>query len=309
MEYHNPVLLTESIENLAINPNGVYIDATFGGGGHSKEILKHLQNGHLYGFDQDDDARQNIPNSSNFTFIHHNFRYIRHFMRYYNVAQVDGILADLGVSSHHFDTPERGFSFRFNAPLDMRMDQTTKLTAATILNTYEEADLRRIFKEYGEIANAYKLAQIIVRERESSSIETTEQLKNIGKRLTNPKTETKYLSQIFQALRIEVNDEMGVLRDFLQAGLAVLKPGGRFVVITYHSLEDRMVKNFFKTGNCNGEMEKDFYGNVQTPFELVSKKAIVPTEKEIEVNNRARSAKLRVASPPKSPLKGDLEPC
>jgi len=297
MEYHNPVLLPESIENLAINPNGVYIDATFGGGGHSKEILKRLQNGHLYGFDQDDDARQNIPDSKNFTFVHHNFRYIRHFMRYYGVEQVDGILADLGVSSHHFDTPERGFSFRFNAPLDMRMDKKMKLSAATIINTYDEIDLRRIFKEYGEIANAYKLAQIIVHEREIVPIETTEQLKNIGKRLTNPKTETKYLSQIFQALRIEVNDEMGVLRDFLQAGLAVLKPGGRFVVITYHSLEDRMVKNFFKTGNCAGVVEKDFYGNVRTPFELVCKKALVPTEEEVEVNGRARSAKLRVARP------------
>ncbi|MDR0941347.1 MAG: 16S rRNA (cytosine(1402)-N(4))-methyltransferase RsmH [Bacteroidales bacterium] len=296
MEYHNPVLLTESIESLNIHPNGIYIDATFGGGGHSKEILKHLQKGHLYGFDQDDDARRNIPNSNNFTFVHHNFKYIRHFMRYYGVEHVDGILADLGVSSHHFDTPERGFSFRFNAPLDMRMDQTAKLTAATIVNTYEEADLRKIFKEYGEIANAHKLAQNIVREREISPIESTEQLKNIGKRFTNPKIETKYLSQIFQALRIEVNNEMGVLRDFLQAGLAVLKPGGRFVVITYHSLEDRMVKNFFKTGNCSGTIEKDFYGNAQTPFELILRKALVPTDEEIEINNRARSAKLRVAT-------------
>lgn len=295
MNYHNPVLLTESIENLAIQPNGTYIDATFGGGGHSQELLKHLQNGHLYGFDQDDDARQNIPQSNNFTFVHHNFKYIRHFMRYYGIEQVDGILADLGVSSHHFDTPERGFSFRFNAPLDMRMDTQTKVTAATILNTYEETDLRRIFKEYGEIANAYKLAQIIVHEREFAPIESTEQLKTIGQRLCNPKTETKYLSQIFQALRIEVNDEMGVLRDFLEAGLAVLKSGGRFVVITYHSLEDRMVKNFFKTGNCGGTVTKDFYGNVKTPFELVHKKAIVPTDEEIEINNRARSAKLRVA--------------
>ncbi|MDR1762187.1 MAG: 16S rRNA (cytosine(1402)-N(4))-methyltransferase RsmH [Bacteroidales bacterium] len=295
MNYHEPVLLAESIENLAINPNGVYIDATFGGGGHSALILKYLQHGRLFGFDQDEDATQNIPDSKNFTFVHHNFKYIRHFMRYYGVEQVDGILADLGVSSHHFDTPERGFSFRFNAPLDMRMDQTTKLTAATILNTYEEIDLRRIFKEYGEIANAYKLAQLIVREREIAPIETTEALKKIGQRLCNPKTETKYLSQIFQALRIEVNDEMGVLRDFLQAGLAILKPGGRFVIITYHSLEDRMVKNFFKTGNCSGAIEKDFYGNVKTPFELVHKKAIMPSEQEIEKNNRARSAKLRVA--------------
>ncbi|MDR2962149.1 MAG: 16S rRNA (cytosine(1402)-N(4))-methyltransferase RsmH [Bacteroidales bacterium] len=295
MNYHNPVLLSESIAQLGINPSGVYIDATFGGGGHSREILKHLQNGHLYGFDQDDDARQNIPESANFTFVHHNFRYIRHFMRYYGVEQVDGILADLGVSSHHFDTPERGFSFRFNAPLDMRMDAETKLTAAEILNSYEESDLRRIFKEYGEIDNAYKLAQTIVRERGIAAIETTEELKKIGQRLCNPKIETKYVSQIFQALRIEVNNEMGVLRDFLQAGLETLKPGGRFVIITYHSLEDRMVKNFFKTGNLEGSVKKDFYGNVSTPFELVSRKAIVPTDEEIEENNRARSAKLRVA--------------
>lgn len=295
MEYHNPVLLTESIDNLAINPKGVYIDATFGGGGHSKEILKHLPLGRLFGFDQDNDARQNIPDSEHFTFVHHNFRYIHHFMRYYGVQQVDGILADLGVSSHHFDTPERGFSFRFNAPLDMRMDQTTKITAATILNTYEEKELRRIFKDYGEIANAFKLAQVIVREREIAAIESTEELKKIGQRLCNPKIESKYLSQIFQALRIEVNNEMGVLQDFLNAGLAVLKPGGRFVIITYHSLEDRMVKNFFKTGNCQGTVEKDFYGNVKTPFNLVLRKALAPSEKEIEINNRARSAKLRVA--------------
>ncbi|HPH15778.1 MAG TPA: 16S rRNA (cytosine(1402)-N(4))-methyltransferase RsmH [Bacteroidales bacterium] len=295
MNYHVPVLLHESVEGLNIVPNGTYVDATFGGGGHSSLILKKISKGTLFGFDQDEDAKRNIPDNSQFVFVHHNFRYIKRFLRFYNVSQVDGILADLGVSSHHFDTPERGFSFRFNAALDMRMDCTTQLTARDVVNTYEKHALTTIFREYGELSQAHAIASAIVQERTVAEIVTTEDLKRVCKRFCNPKTESKILSQLFQALRIEVNKEMDVLQDFLQAGLDVLKPGGRFVIITYHSLEDRMVKNFFKTGNIQGQVNKDFFGNSESPFEIISKKIIVPSADELQQNNRARSAKLRIA--------------
>jgi len=296
MNYHVPVLLRESIEGLNIIPNGIYVDATFGGGGHSSSILKQISTGRLFGFDQDADAKKNIPENPLFTFVHHNFRFIKNFLNYYGVEQVDGILADLGVSSHHFDTAERGFSFRFSSSLDMRMDGSNGKTAQTIINTYNLEELTHIFKEYGEIINARKLAQTIINERSIKPIETTDELKLIGQRFCNPKSESKYLSQIFQALRIEVNNEIEVLEDFLEASLAVLKPGGRFVVITYHSLEDRLVKNFFKTGNFEGKPEKDFFGNISTPFEIITRKIITPSDEELKENNRSRSAKLRIAA-------------
>lgn len=294
MKYHVPVLLNESIEGLNINPKGIYIDATFGGGGHSTAILKKLDGGHLFGFDQDADAKQNALQSEQFTFVYHNFAYVKNFMQFFEVGQVDGILADLGVSSHHFDEAERGFSFRFDGPLDMRMDRSVKKSAANVVNEYDEQQLTDVFKNYGEIANARRLAQEIISRRLIAPIRTTEELKQIGQRFCNPQTESKYLSQIFQALRIEVNNEMQALKDFLQGGLEILKPKGRFVVITYHSLEDRLVKNFFKTGNIEGKVEQDFYGNVRTPFTAISKKVIVPSDEEIKENNRARSAKLRI---------------
>ena len=294
MMYHVPVLLHESVEGLNINPKGIYIDATFGGGGHSTAILKQLDGGHLFGFDQDDDARKNALQSEQFTFVYHNFAYVKNFMQYYGIPQVDGILADLGVSSHHFDDAERGFSFRFDGPLDMRMDRSVKKSAANVVNEYDELSLTAVFKNYGEIANARRLAQEIIARRKEAPILTTGDLKQIGTKFCNPQTESKYLSQIFQALRIEVNHEMQALKDFLEGGLQILRPGGRFVVITYHSLEDRMVKNFFKSGNVNGDVEQDFFGNVKTPFTLISKKVIVPSDEELERNNRARSAKLRI---------------
>ena len=294
MMYHVPVLLHESVEGLNINPKGVYIDATFGGGGHSTAILKQLDGGHLFGFDQDDDARKNALQSEQFTFVYHNFAYVKNFMQYYGIPQVDGILADLGVSSHHFDDAERGFSFRFDGPLDMRMDRSVKKSAANVVNEYDELSLTAVFKNYGEIVNARRLAQEIIARHKEAPILTTGDLKQIGTKFCNPETESKYLSQIFQALRIEVNHEMQALKDFLEGGLQILRPGGRFVVITYHSLEDRMVKNFFNSGNVNGDVEQDFFGNVKTPFTLISKKVIVPGAEELERNNRARSAKLRI---------------
>ncbi len=294
MKYHVPVLLHESVEGLNINPEGIYIDATFGGGGHSAAILGKLTQGHLFGFDQDADAKANAFDDERFTFVYHNFAYVKNFMRFFEVGQVDGILADLGVSSHHFDDAQRGFSFRFDAPLDMRMDRSVKKSAANVVNEYDEDELTRVLKNYGEIANARRLAQEIISRRSGAPIQTTDDLKKIGQKFCNPQTESKYLSQIFQALRIEVNNEMQALKDFLQGGLEILKPGGRFVVITYHSLEDRLVKNFFKTGNIEGNVEQDFFGNVTTPFTAVSKKVIVPSDAEIQENNRARSAKLRI---------------
>ena len=293
--YHIPVLLNESIEGLNIQEDGDYVDVTFGGGGHSREILKHLGNGRLIAFDQDEDAARNAFDDPRFIFVRHNFKYIRNFLRYHNVDMVDGILADLGVSSHDFDVAERGFSFRFSGDLDMRMNRDAKLTAADIVNKYEEEKLIRIFREYGEINNAYRLVKQIVASRQAIPIKTIDQFKTIVGSCVPKKNESKYLAKVFQALRIETNRELDVLKDFLQQSAELLKPGGRLVVITYHSLEDRLVKNFIKSGNFEGKQEKDFYGNVSSILTAVNRKIIVPDDEEIERNPRARSAKLRVA--------------
>ncbi len=293
--YHIPVLLNESIEGLNIQPDGEYVDVTFGGGGHSREILKNIETGRLFGFDQDEDAAANAFNDSRFVFVRHNFRYIRNFLRYHDVEQVDGILADLGVSSHDFDVAERGFSFRFSGALDMRMNRDAKLTAADIVNTYDEARLIQVFREYGEVNNAYRLAKQILAARLQKPVRTIDQFKEIIAPCVPKRTETKYLAKVFQALRIETNGELDVLKDFLEQSAELLKPGGRLVVITYHSLEDRLVKNFIKAGNFEGKQEKDFYGNVSSVLRAVNRKVIVPTEEEIERNPRARSAKLRIA--------------
>ena len=293
--YHTPVLLSESIAGMDIKADGIYLDLTFGGGGHSREILKHLETGHLYGFDQDEDAINNIPENKKFTFVRSNFCYIENFLDYYKVDGVDSVLADLGVSSHHFDEAERGFSIRFDGPLDMRMNRKSDLTAEKILNEYEEKQLADIFFYYGEIKNAKKLASKVCYYRQASPMKTINDFITLAKECTPPKTENKYLSKAFQAIRIEVNQELEVLKKALTAAFNVLKPGGRLVVITYHSLEDRLVKNFFKTGNFEGNVEKDFYGAINSPFELVNRKVIVPTKEELERNSRSRSAKLRIA--------------
>jgi len=295
MNYHDPVLLRESVEGLNIKPGGIYVDVTFGGGGHSREILKHLVGGQLFGFDQDDDARQNIPQNEQFTFVAQNFRHLQKFLRFYGIKQIDGLLADLGVSSHQFDAAERGFTFREDAALDMRMNRATGMSAAEVVNKYEVNDLTRIFRLYGELTNAYKLANAIADARVNEPIQTTHQLKSVLQPFVPQKQWHKFLAQVFQALRIEVNDEMAALRDLLEQSAAVLKPEGRLVVISYHSLEDRLVKNYIRDGKFEGEAEKDFYGNKLVPFAQVSRKPIIPTEKEIEINNRARSAKLRIA--------------
>jgi 16S rRNA (cytosine1402-N4)-methyltransferase len=296
IKYHTPVMLHESIEGLAINPDGVYVDVTFGGGGHSLEILKHLnKNGRLLAFDQDSDAQRNIPNDDRLTFIDQNFRYLKNNCRLHNAPAVDGILADLGVSSHQFDQPERGFSIRFNADLDMRMDKSSILTAGQIVNTYAEEDLHRIFGIYGEVKNAKTLAKAIVVSRMSKTIETIAALRTAIGSLIPKGRESKYLAQVFQALRIEVNQEMEALQEFLTQSAHVLKPGGRLVVISYHSLEDRLVKNFIAKGKFRGEVDKDFYGNEIKPLMNISRKAISASGEEIENNNRARSAKLRIA--------------
>lgn len=293
--YHIPVLLNESIEGLNIQPDGEYVDVTFGGGGHSREILKNIESGRLFGFDQDEDAAANAFDDSRFVFVRHNFRYIRNFLRYHGVEQVDGILADLGVSSHDFDVAERGFSFRFSGALDMRMNRDAKLTAADIVNTYDEARLIQVFREYGEVNNAYRLVKQILAARQQKPVRTIDQFKEIIAPCVPKRTESKYLAKVFQALRIETNGELDVLKDFLEQSAELLKPGGRLVVITYHSLEDRLVKNFIKAGNFEGKQEKDFYGNVSSVLQAVNRKVIVPTEEEIERNPRARSAKLRIA--------------
>ena len=295
--YHVPVLLQESLEGMNITPEGTYVDVTFGGGGHSREILRRLgAEGHLYGFDQDADAEQNIPADSRFTFVRSNFRYLYNFMRYHQVAgEVDGLLADLGVSSHHFDDQERGFSFRFDGDLDMRMNTRVGKTAADIVNTYTEEALADVFYLYGELKISRKLAAVIAKSRAVKKITTIGELLEVVKPFIGKDKEKKFLAQVFQALRIEVNDEMRALKEMLQGTLKVLKPEGRLVVITYHSLEDRLVKNFLKTGNFEGKAEKDFFGNVNSPFRLVNTKVIVPTDAEIERNPRSRSAKLRIA--------------
>lgn len=293
--YHNPVLLYESVEALRIHANGIYVDATFGGGGHSRAILSKLDNGKLYGFDQDADARQNLLHDERFTFIPHNFRYLKNFLQLHQALPVDGILADLGVSSFQFDKAEKGFSTRFDGALDMRMDQSNAIDAATIVNTYEAQELKLIFENYGELEQAGRFAAAIVAARTAAPITTTFGLKEAVRRLLPAGRENKPLAQLFQALRIEVNAEMACLESFLEQAMLVLKPGGRLVVISYHSLEDRMVKNFIKAGNVKGEIKKDFYGNILNPLRPVTRKAVTPSEAEISENNRARSAKMRVA--------------
>jgi 16S rRNA (cytosine1402-N4)-methyltransferase len=295
MEYHNPVLLKECIDGLNINPAGIYVDVTFGGGGHSREILKHLTTGKLYAFDQDEDAVKNKIEDPRFMLINQNFRYLKNFLKLYNALPIDGLLADLGVSSHQFDEASRGFSTRFEAKLDMRMDQNSKLTAAEVLNTYSEEDLKRIFRLYGEVDNAGYLASIIFHNRKDKTIETVNDLKVMITKCVKRGKENQYYAQVFQALRIEVNKELEVLEDLLMQSLDVLKPGGRLVVMSYHSLEDRLVKNFTRTGKLTGEVEKDFFGNQLTPFIQITRKPIVPDENEIETNSRARSEKLRIA--------------
>ena len=296
MDYHHPVLLKECLDGLQIKPDGVYVDVTFGGGGHSKAILEKLgPNGKLFAFDQDKDAVNNIPADKRLTFIPQNFMYMKNFLRMYEVKQVDGILADLGVSSHQFDVADRGFSIRFEAELDMRMNQSSKKTAATVLNEYDENQLKHIFRAYGEIDNAYKLVKLITDARIAQPIKTTEQLKNSIAPCTPKFKDHQYLAKVFQALRIEVNDEMDVLKEMLKQALEVLSVGGRLVVMSYHSLEDRLVKNFIKSGNFEGEAIKDFYGNIARPFELITRKPVTPSEGEIVRNSRSRSAKLRVA--------------
>ena len=293
--YHDPVMLKECLEGLVIQPDGVYVDVTFGGGGHSKAIMERLTTGHLYAFDQDDDAAANAFDDERFTFIPQNFKYFKNFIQLYHNGKVDGILADLGVSSHQFDTPEKGFSTRFEGRLDMRMSQSNPIDAASIVNTYDQAALARILNLYGEVQNAYLVASDIVMARDAEPIETTEQLKQaVASRLPRGK-ENKMLAQIFQALRIEVNQEMDALTSFLSQCPDVLRPGGRLVVMSYHSLEDRLVKNFTKTGNADGKEEKDFFGNSLSPYRLITRKPIVPSDEEIERNSRARSAKLRIA--------------
>lgn len=295
-EYHIPVMLLQCIEGLAIRPNGVYVDLTFGGGGHSKEILKYLgEEGSLYGFDQDEDAAANAPEDPKFTFVQANFRDLKRYLRLYGISKVDGILADLGISSHQIDEPSRGFSTRFEGGLDMRMSQMGSLTAKDVLNTYEEAGLHKIFGIYGEVKNAKSLAQAVVSERANRPFETTEQFKQLLQKLAPRGREFKYFAQVFQALRIEVNDEMRALEEMLVQAVDVLKPEGRLVIMSYHSLEDRMVKNFINKGKIQGEVEKDFYGNLIRPLEPVTRKAIQASPEEVAVNNRARSAKLRVA--------------
>lgn len=293
--YHIPVLLHESVDGLKINENGDYVDVTFGGGGHSREIFSRLKSGRLFAFDQDEDAAANIIDDDRFFFIRHNFQYIRNFLKYYQVEQVDGILADLGVSSHDFDVAERGFSFRFNGDLDMRMNRDSTQTAADIVNTFSEDQLRTLFREYGEIDNAGRLARQLVSARSSQPVKTIAQFREAIAPCVPRLQESKYLAKVFQALRIETNKEMDVLHEFLKQSIELLKPGGRLVVITYHSLEDRLVKNFMRSGDASGKQETDFYGNVNAPLEVVNRKVIVPGEDEIERNPRARSAKLRIA--------------
>ena len=294
--YHVPVLLNESIEGMNIQPGGFYVDVTFGGGGHSKEILRQGDETiRLFSFDQDEDAERNIVNDKRFTFVRSNFRYLYNFLRYHGVESVDGILADLGVSSHHFDDSERGFSFRFEGKLDMRMNKRAGMTAADVVNTYEEERLADIFYLYGELKNSRKLASSIVKARATKPIVTIGDFLEIVKPMFGREREKKELAKVFQALRIEVNQEMEALKEMLSAATEALKPGGRLVVITYHSLEDRIVKNIMKTGNATGKTEQDFFGNTQTPFRLVNNKVIVASDEEVNRNPRSRSAKLRIA--------------
>lgn len=295
MMYHQPVLLNECIEGLKINPNGTYVDVTYGGGGHSKAILAQLKGGRLIAFDQDEAAEKNKADTSKLIFVRQNFKYLKNYLRLHNALPVNGILADLGVSSHQFDTAERGFSTRFEAELDMRMDTNSQKSAKMVLNEFSEEQLKEIFKVYGEIPNASKLAYRIVHERKLKPINKVSELKNIIAPLVTRGKENQYLAQVFQALRIEVNNEMQVLKELLVQSLEVLNKGGRLVVISYHSLEDRLVKHFMRKGKFEGEVEKDFFGNSLVPFELITKKPIIPGAAEMEQNTRSRSAKLRIA--------------
>ena len=309
--YHVPVLLGQSVDGLNIQPGGIYIDVTFGGGGHSSEILSRLDdNAHLYSFDQDPDAEQNTMHSENakegsepkrfvddsrFTFVRSNFRYLKNWMRYYGIEHIDGLLADLGVSSHHFDDETRGFSFRYDAPLDMRMNKRAGKTAADIVNNYEESALADIFYLYGELKNSRKIASTLVKARAEKPIATTQDFIKAVEPLFKREREKKDMAKLFQALRIEVNHEMDALKDMLKAATELLKPGGRLSVITYHSIEDRIVKNVMKTGNAEGKMKQDFFGKIETPFKLINNKVIIPDNDEQEKNPRSRSAKLRIA--------------
>lgn len=294
--YHVSVLLKESVDGLDIQPDGIYVDVTFGGGGHSREILSRLgENGRLFGFDQDADAESNIMNDNRFTFVRSNFRYLKNWMRFYEVEKIDGLLADLGVSSHHFDDESRGFSFRFDAPLDMRMNKRAGMTAADVLNNYTEEQLADIFYLYGELKNARRLASVVVKARQESAIETTGQLLQLTEKIFAREREKKEVTKLFQALRIEVNHEMDALREMLNSACQLLRPGGRLSVITYHSLEDRIVKNVMRAGNAEGKVEQDFFGRAKSPLHLINNRVIVPTDDELQRNPRSRSAKLRIA--------------
>ncbi len=296
MSYHQPVLLKESIHGLNIKPDGIYVDLTFGGGGHAKEILKKLnENGRLFAFDQDKDAETNIPEDNRLIFIRHNFRFMKNYLKYYNAIPVNGIIADLGVSSHHFDEARRGFSFQHNTILDMRMNQDSQLTAQEVVNTYETEELKKIFKTYGDVKNAHQVAHLISAGRKKMQIKTIPCLLEIISPCIPHKNKHKYLAKIFQALRIEVNKEIESLRIMLMQTKEVIDTGGRLVIIGYHSAEDRLIKMFLKSGNFKGELEKDFYGNINKPFKQLNNKVITPEEEEIKKNNRARSAKLRIA--------------
>lgn len=294
MSYHEPVLLSEAIEAMNIKPDGIYVDATFGGGGHAKAILKKLKTGKLYAFDQDEDAEKNSQEDKKFTLIKSNFKYIKRFMRYHDAIPVDGILADLGISSHQIDTPERGFSLRHDAPLDMRMNAEQKQTTADVVNTYEEEKLVNIFSEYGEVDNSKRVSAQIVSARRAKAITTTKELIEAIDRCIDKRFPSKYLAKIFQALRIEVNDEINSLKEFLMQSAEIIETGGNLVVISYHSLEDRLVKNFLRTGKFDGDAEKDLYGQlVNVPFKSLTKKPIAASEPEIQTNPRARSARMR----------------
>jgi 16S rRNA (cytosine1402-N4)-methyltransferase len=295
IEYHQPVLLQESIDGLNINPNGCYVDVTFGGGGHSKAILKKLKKGKLLAFDQDADAVANIPKDKKFLFAHHNFRFLSNFLDYYNIEKIDGLLADLGVSSHHFDKAERGFSFRFDAFVDMRMNQNSDFTAREILNTYTHGQLAKIFREYGELKNASKVAAALLASREKKVIEETRDLLEALSGVMPRQGENQFLAKVYQAIRIEVNKEIEYLKAMLEQARDRLKPGGRLVVISYHSLEDRIVKEFIRDGSFQADEEIDLYGTKKKVFRSINKKIIVPGDEEIAINNRARSAKLRIA--------------
>lgn len=294
--YHIPVLMKDSVDGLNIGSAGIYVDVTFGGGGHSREILSRLDaDGHLYSFDQDADAEKNIINDNRLTFVRSNFRYLKNWMRYYGVDHIDGLLADLGVSSHHFDDESRGFSFRFDAPLDMRMNKRDGTTAADVVNTYDEERLADIFHLYGELKNSRKIAAALVKARAAHKIETTQDFISAVESLFRREREKKDMAKLFQALRIEVNNEMTALKEMLRSATELLRPGGRLSVITYHSLEDRIVKNVMKTGNPEGKMKQDFFGRIETPFTLINNKVITPDDEELANNPRSRSAKLRIA--------------